>query len=243
MFPLSCIACHELIGVKTAEPLCKICFEKWQSAKSSLRAEHHGVPVIPIEIESANSNNESFIASLVNYHSATLKPGYTVQKRIIFELKRHSFRPLVGFISRELSALIRETMPENESFSDFIVVSIPRSPKNFIETANDGVREVAKEIASHLGCGYADVLGKRLFSREQKTLNVKARRKNIKNSIYFKKNKSELVRGRKIILIDDVVTTGSTVREASHILIDVGKTKNVYCFSIAQNADYLIRNV
>lgn len=243
MFPPSCIACHTVTGAEAAEPLCRICHEKWEFAKSSVRAQFHGAPVIPIEIESTNGMHESFIASLVNYRSATLKSGYAVQKRIIFELKRHSFRLLVGFISRELTALIRETMTENESFSEFIVVSIPRSPVNFIATANDGVRAVAREIASYLGCGYADVFGKRLLSKEQKTLGVKARRENIKNSIYLKKGMSELVRGQKIILIDDVVTTGSTVKEASRILLDVGKARNVYIFSIAQNADILIRDI
>jgi predicted amidophosphoribosyltransferase len=45
--------------------------------------------------------------------------------------------------------------------------------------------------------------------------------------------KPQLVKGKTILLMDDVATTGATLASASHSLIEAGATK-VYAFTFAK---------
>lgn len=61
-------------------------------------------------------------------------------------------------------------------------------------------------------------------------LRSRDRRKNIKNA--FAVRQRELIAGKNIMLVDDVVTTGATVRECSRVLKDVG-AENIYVVALA----------
>ena len=60
--------------------------------------------------------------------------------------------------------------------------------------------------------------------------NRKKRLQNIKGC--FSVSNHEKIKGSNIILIDDVITTGATMNEASRILIEAGADQ-VICFAIA----------
>ncbi len=242
-YPPLCVSCHTVMGRDSAHEICPICMQKWESAKSSLRNRLGAVPAVPFEIECKSGVRESFVASLVNYRQMSLEQGDSLQKHLIFELKRHDYKGLVNFLARELTQLIKDSFGKECSFKDFTVVSIPRSPKNLIATANDGVGVLSRECARILGAEYAGVFYKRLFSKEQKLLNSKQRGKHIIKALYMKKNAPELLHGRKIIIIDDVITTGSSVGRAAQLLYDEAGVSDVYIYSVANNADLLMRKI
>lgn len=66
----------------------------------------------------------------------------------------------------------------------------------------------------------------------QSTLNQKEREKNIKN-VYKIVNK-EKIKNKKILLLDDIYTTGSTANECSKVLIEAG-CKEVGILTIAKD--------
>ncbi|MBQ4137747.1 MAG: ComF family protein [Clostridia bacterium] len=240
-FPGLCICCHCVLEYKHEQFICNVCKQKWESAKSSHASRLKGLPVVPLEIECENGIRESFAASLVSYRQNALEPDYSVQKRLIFDLKQHDYKSLVDFLACELAELIRQTLVGEKEINSFIIVSIPRNPFNLIDTANDGVKEVSREVAHILGAKYTEVFYKSLFSKEQKKLSSKQREVNARRSLKIKKNAPEKLYGRRIILIDDVVTTGSSVREAARLLYDRCRARAVYIYSIAGNADMLLR--
>ncbi len=65
---------------------------------------------------------------------------------------------------------------------------------------------------------------------QNKIKNRNERLNNVKNS--FRVKNIERVKGKIIILVDDVVTTGATLKEAKKVLVEAG-TKKVLGFSIA----------
>lgn len=80
-----------------------------------------------------------------------------------------------------------------------------------------------------------DVLARKLFTRRQAGLSESERRKNVKGTFKFNNRKSGFVRGRTLLLIDDVMTTGATLSAAAEAL-KRGGASSVFCLTIARSA-------
>ena len=79
-----------------------------------------------------------------------------------------------------------------------------------------------------------DVLKKYRYTKPQVICSGKQRRKNIKDA--FAVIKPEAIKGKSIILIDDVYTTGSTLKECAKMLKKAG-AKNVSALTVARVTD------
>jgi ComF family protein len=76
----------------------------------------------------------------------------------------------------------------------------------------------------------ADILIKSKWTKSQTFLSKKQRKNNINNSIIF--NKKYDVTKAKILLVDDVITTGVTIAQCSKILRTAGAS-SIYVMTIA----------
>ena len=75
-----------------------------------------------------------------------------------------------------------------------------------------------------------DCLVKVKDTKPQVGLSSRERRRNIRNA--FGVEKKELIKGKDILLVDDVITTGATVRECSRVLKEAGAA-NIYVMALA----------
>ena len=93
-------------------------------------------------------------------------------------------------------------------------------------------KSLAKKPNNKKGIELAhDLLLKTKLTKTQTALKQPMRYKNVKNSI--KVNANYNIKGKKILLIDDVLTTGATAGYCSKVLKAAG-AKNVYFFSVAR---------
>lgn len=90
------------------------------------------------------------------------------------------------------------------------------------------VRELSKK--THIPA-YYNILKKCRYTKPQVICSGKQRRKNIKDA--FVVTKPDFVRDKNIILIDDVYTTGSTLKECAKVLKKCG-AKNISTLTIAR---------
>ena len=74
-------------------------------------------------------------------------------------------------------------------------------------------------------------LYKKRETKDQYTLSREERSKNVRGA--FALREAEAVRGKRILLVDDLMTTGSTVSEASHVLLSAN-AKAVLVFALAR---------
>ena len=112
-----------------------------------------------------------------------------------------------------------------------IITSVPISKKRKWRRGYDQTRIIAEAIASATGKPYAETLQKVRHTQPQSLLHTEAqRRANILGS-YCVINAEE-IKEKSILLIDDVVTTGSTVSECARVLLTAG-AKNVSCGAVA----------
>lgn len=115
------------------------------------------------------------------------------------------------------------------------LVPIPISKKRFQERGFNQAELIAKEILDLDGGKtfelLPDILRKLVDSKPQARLREKASRlENLKGT--FGITEPRTVRGKTILLIDDVITTGATMREAEKVLYGAG-ARTTYFAAIA----------
>ena len=76
----------------------------------------------------------------------------------------------------------------------------------------------------------ASVIKRNRFTPSQTSLNLDERKENIQGAFTLKKKK--IISGKKIILVDDVITTGATISECGKVLKEAG-VKEIYALSSA----------
>lgn len=79
----------------------------------------------------------------------------------------------------------------------------------------------------------SNALYKVKHTKAQASLKLKERLQNVKNSFAIKKRSSNLLENKNLLLIDDIVTTGSTINEASKVLRNAG-AKKIYVLILAR---------
>lgn len=92
----------------------------------------------------------------------------------------------------------------------------------------------AELLAKHLGKDlelpvYPDYIKRIIDTNPQKELNDKARMKNLKNAFHIGENAIKLER---VLLVDDIYTTGATIEACTKVLLDNG-TEEVFYTSVA----------
>ncbi len=111
------------------------------------------------------------------------------------------------------------------------IIPVPLSKNRMQERGYNQVDIVAWPLAEYLGLDYyANALTRAKHTNSQVGLSAEERRENVKGAFVAV---PEQIAGKTILLMDDVVTTGATMREASTALLDAGASK-VYGFSIAR---------
>ena len=88
----------------------------------------------------------------------------------------------------------------------------------------------ARTVAKELGLPVKRLLKKRRNTRAQSTLTKEQRRANVLGA-YVCVNK-DAVCGKRVLLIDDVFTTGATAQECAKVLLTAG-AKSVACAAVA----------
>ena len=79
------------------------------------------------------------------------------------------------------------------------------------------------------------ILIKTHYTRSQSSLNREARQTNVMGSFTVNKKKASILKNKKILLIDDVITTGATLLECKTVLNDAGiKHIQTICIAITK---------
>ncbi len=157
------------------------------------------------DIKKCNENEISYA-----YYNSTLK-------KLILDFK---FRK--NFNSGELlSDFIVEKLKNEEK--DYILTYVPISKNKLKVRGFNQCEYLCKEASKKLNVDVLETLKQVKEIRAQKTLNKEQREKNILNA--FEAINIEKIKGRNIVLVDDVITTGATIRECERILKKYGVNK------------------
>ena len=146
----------------------------------------------------------------------------------IHELKYDKKFPVGIFLGKVLAA---EFKLNQINWKFDLIIPIPLHQLKKAERGYNQAYYIAKGVGSTLKIKVSDRVVKRVkYTESQTTMNLNEREENISGA--FKLKKSNDVRGKNILLIDDVITTGATISECGKILLEAGANK-IYAASIA----------
>jgi competence protein ComFC len=132
-------------------------------------------------------------------------------------------RKLVGLLSKKIIGL--------SAFVDYIV-PMPVSAKRLKERGFNQSYIIAEELSRMIG---KPVLHSSLLkvkeTKDQYTLSKEERRKNVKGAFGVADTRG--IRGKRVLLVDDLFTTGHTAAEASRALSRSGAKETVF-FALAR---------
>ena len=150
---------------------------------------------------------------------------------LIFSLKKDNRSDVV----KKLSTLLADSIQNfGNDISDFVITNVPRRKISIKKYGLDHSKELAKNVARILGLEYKSLLISR-SKRQQKTLRGEER---IHNAEFELKRKS-VIKGKSIIIIDDIVTTGASMGRCAKILRKSGAKKILgACIAIAYKDEY-----
>ena len=145
--------------------------------------------------------------------------GERVTDRMILSLKeRGAFADFFASeLAREIGRLFEKCGEDPRAWT---VAWCPRSPEKFMKTGFDQGEEIALRLAKRLGCGARKLFVRSSRSEEQKELGADERRRNAEENLSLRRN--AVTPGMKVLLADDIITTGSTIKTAASLLTGAG---------------------
>ncbi len=103
-----------------------------------------------------------------------------------------------------------------------LIVPVPLHPARKRERRYNQSEILAEEVSKITGIETLNILKRTKNTKTQTELSPTERRKNVKNAFCVRKTYKKTISNKRVLLIDDVMTTGATLDECSKILLKEG---------------------
>lgn len=209
LYPRRCVGC----GLFYPEPFCRLC-EALTERIVLPACRRCGAPLSGGDCRACEGRSYCFDEAIC----AGIYTG-PVRHAIVNLKYRRWFRAV-----EPLSQLVRRAveMPERAYLKGADgLIPLPVHRRRLAERGFNQIQEVARQVAQALGVPLLpEVVQRRFYRRPQVGLSAHARWQNVQGA--FEVVQPEAVQGRFLILMDDVLTTGSTLDGCARALKDAG---------------------
>lgn len=202
LFPPRCVLCGRLLEKEELD-LCRDCREE--------APECRGRKSGPLFLDSY---------AAVWYYEGNVRKS-------LLRFKFHGARNLAQGYGRMLAMTVAREYPGGFD----VLTWIPVSPMRRFRRGYDQVELIARAVGKELGMKPVSLLRKVRHNPAQSGLqDAEARRKNVQG-VYRTRSGADIA-GQRILLLDDILTTGATAGEAARVLREAG-AKEVHCAAMA----------
>ena len=205
--PRLCASCKTKL-VADENVVCYHCLKKIQRVDSSR-----------IAIQYLRKFQETAIIS--DFYALYLFEKEKEVQRIIHQLKYNHRFHIGKFLGENLGRAISEVI---QPWQIDMIIPVPL---HHLKKADRGYNQsfyITKGLNNilHIPVNQRIIKRKR-FTQSQTNLDMKEREQNIKDAFALRRDSK--IKGKNILLVDDVVTTGATVRECGRLLLNNGANK------------------
>ena len=206
LFPPRCVFCGEIIPPGTQ--VCRACAETVTPCGTIRR------------LELPEDGGQIPCAALYPYEDKV--------RASILRYKFHGEKQNAEYYAEKLAAFVKLAYP-GIAFS--LVTWVPLSEERKKERGYDQAECIARPLAKALSLPCAPCLRKAKANRMQHFLSRGERVGNV-HGVYSPTGGEAM--GKKVLLVDDIVTTGATLAECAKMLLRGGGAEAVFCAAVAQ---------
>jgi ComF family protein len=229
VFPPVCRVCNErqrVFSSRIPEVLCPDCQKRWQKEKAqccpTCKRMHAACRCVPSKLSENGCDTLIHLTAYRSHHR-------TAASELVLHCKDHNDSEVFEFLAEELS---EHVLPLADfSLLDAVVTYVPRRRAAVAAIGHDHGKELARMVARRMGLPCEALIRRRILTRQQKELDAAGRERNAARSFEIEPNAS--VKGKTVILVDDVCTTGASLAGCTALLLEAGAEK-VTCAVIAK---------
>ncbi|MBR7088336.1 MAG: ComF family protein [Mogibacterium sp.] len=234
---LYCVCCGKIIDETRCYRLCNECMDgiKWIGSRVCVKCGRR-----------LNESNPTDTCFNCREHPHNYDRGYTCteygthERAMVFALKydgRSDIASVIGEIMAD--RMLAEFTPcELQTMFD-VILPVPVHPHKRNRRGYNQAALIADEFARRTGLRSDDtVLARVKETHVMKYLGPDQRRENIRGAFLIRAGRGSAVAGRRILLLDDIYTTGATVDELAHLLKSNGAAE-VDFLTFASGADMI----
>lgn len=220
IFPPKCASCGGLIEFRIARrspsALCIACRRQLEKEKARecprCKRAMSKCRCMPPPLDRAQCLS---LLKLVAYEPHT---GNEAVNKYLFTVKRYACKLDIIFSAEQLRARLIEEMRENYLLpDDCLITYMPRSEKNISVYGYDQGKALATELSKITGIELVECFARKPANSDQKRLGEFERRMNM-NSSYLPLDVKDKVSNKTVVIVDDIVTSGSTMASCVRML-------------------------
>lgn len=206
-FPDVCAAC-DLVLLKNEEVICTNCL--------------YNLPLIDLK-ESEELMKSHFYGRIPVEHAASLlfyqKKGLT--QHLIHKLKYRGEERISAFLGIWLGNYLKELEWANEIE---VVIPVPLHKNRRRKRGYNQVTGFASHLAELINAEFSEDILIKVFNSRTQVFKDRFARTELKGA-YFALRNEEQIRGKHILLVDDIITTGATLETCVNVLMQANPAK------------------
>lgn len=233
VFPMEiyCMCCGSIIDASREYALCDNCIDKlhWAGGKTCAKCG---------KILEENYRHDMCADCREREHY--FDRGFTCaqyglyERALVMDLKYRD----KSWIGRKLGMIMAERISLEDVCVD-MAVPVPVHPQRMYERGYNQAEIMARPVAERLGVRLDTcILKRKRETAAMKDLGVWERIENTRDAFEVVPGRQDDLQGKKIILIDDIYTTGATMDGCSRVLKEAGAAA-VYAFTFAAGGNRL----
>lgn len=204
-----CVNCKEKLDIDD-RGLCKSCVKIYE--------EHKGrnCPRCANKLSYCSCSSDFLskhgVKMLIKLFRYSKQEQASASNALIYSLKQDNREDVLDFLADELAKAISRAIDANKD--KYVITNIPRRKKAIIEYGFDHAAMLAKRVAEKLDIEYRPLL----ISQSKKAQKSVIGEGRIANAKFSLRGKQQDLRGKTVILIDDIVTTGSSMSKCAAVI-------------------------
>lgn len=205
LFPPKCPFCEKILE-RPRDPVCPVCQKKlpWLTGKNAMKK--------------------------VDFSAGCWSP-LDYRDAVREAIHRYKFTPIRAR-GEALGKLMAQCVQDHPEIAPQVITWAPLSRKRRRERGFDQSEELARTLSRELGLPVESLLQKTQDTIRQSSLTTDAQRKANVLGVYSA-CPDAAIPGRRVLLVDDVVTSGSTLSACAKVLAQAG-AEEVWCVTLAQ---------
>jgi ComF family protein len=230
---LTCNFCEAELPPKSEHPLCEACSQQMVMIEGHL-CEKCGRPIDITYAQHADyffrckECQEKYV--FFDKHRAYTQYSEGVKTGLIGLKYKKQIYQAVYF-----GACLAKMVSNDPSIKDFdLVVPVPVHFFRRLSRGYNQAEELAKHMCKHLEVDPpSDLLVRKRVTKKLKNLDKESRKLMLENAIIVDKHAAPIVINKRILLVDDIYTTGTTLNACARALYEAG-CERIYCVTVAR---------